>query len=82
MLCSDGHGAKNISLSISDENYEVSFVSTHQNINTNILTCRLLQNRNSQVFSSEGNADAGPKQELHNSTMIVSVSNNTNGHKY
>jgi len=34
MLCSDGHGAKNISLSISDENYEVSFVSTHQNINT------------------------------------------------
>ena len=34
MLSSDGHGAKNISLSISDENYEVSFVSTHQNINT------------------------------------------------
>ena len=36
MLCSDGHGAKNISLSISDENCEVSVVSTqwHQNINT------------------------------------------------
>ena len=58
-------------------------IETHIQAQSNILTCSysLLQNRNSQVFSSEGNADAGPKQELQNSTMIVSVSNNTNGHK-